>query len=272
MEEQKKMLEQEVRELEQIEKAAKQALKNAPKGCLRITKNKNTDQYYWRREPTDTEGRYIRKNEQELIKGLAQKDYAQKVLAILEPCIQRKRADIVESSAREKLQQVYDDLSAARQKLVIPYVYSDEEFVAMWEEEKKIEKVQKQRHANSFEIKTEIQTEKGEYVRSKSEKILADKLSLMQIPYAYELPLFLNGYGYINPDFTVLNKRTRKEYYWEHFGLMDEKEYCEKAIKKIESLGKNGIFPGKNLIMTFETKENPLNMKIAERLIEEYLL
>lgn len=108
-------------------------------------------------------------------------------------------------------------------------------------------------------------------MRSKSEKILADKLYMMGVPYVYEVPLYIKGYGYIKPDFTVLNKRTRREYYWEHLGMMDDKEYCEKAIKKIEGLERNDIFPGKKLILTYETKDHPLNIKIVEKLVKEYL-
>ena len=54
--------------------------------------------------------------------------------------------------------------------------------------------------------------------------------------------------------------------------MMDEKENCEKAIKKIECFEANGIYPGKQLILTYETQEHPLDSKIAERLIREYLL
>lgn len=54
--------------------------------------------------------------------------------------------------------------------------------------------------------------------------------------------------------------------------MMDDKEYCEKAIKKIETLEQNGIFAGVNLIMTYETKEHPLNVKVVDRLVEEFLM
>lgn len=122
-----------------------------------------------------------------------------------------------------------------------------------------------------IEDELEIITENGEKVKSKSEKILADKFKSMGIPYAYEQPVLLNGYGYVLPDFKILNKKTRKEYYWEHFGMMDDREYAEKTIKKIENYEKNGIFPGKNLIMTFETKQHPLSMRIVSENIEEFL-
>lgn len=108
-------------------------------------------------------------------------------------------------------------------------------------------------------------------MRSKSEKILADKLYAMNIPYVYEIPLYLRGYGDVRPDFMVLNKRTRKEYYWEHLGMMDDREYCEKTIRKIECYEKNGIFPGKNLLLTYETEMHPLNGRVVEEIIREYL-
>ena len=94
----------------------------------------------------------------------------------------------------------------------------------------------------------------------------------MNIPYHYEKPLHINGYRTIYPDYTVLNVRTRREYYWEHFGIMHQPDYCEKAIKKIESMQRNGIFIGDKLILTFESLNHPLNIRIVEGLIKKYLL
>ena len=50
----------------------------------------------------------------------------------------------------------------------------------------------------------EIYTERGERVRSKSEKIIADKLFLQNIPYHYERPIYLKGFGMVYPDFCCL--------------------------------------------------------------------
>lgn len=68
---------------------------------------------------------------------------------------------------------------------------------------------------NSFPVQSEIYTENNEHVRLKSEKIIADKLSLKGIPYKYEQALVLKE-KIVFPDFTVLNKRSREIYYWEH--------------------------------------------------------
>ena len=74
------------------------------------------------------------------------------------------------------------------------------------------------------------------------------------------------------PDFTCLNLRTREEYLWEHFGMMDDPEYALNAMGKLDVYEKNGIFLGKRLIVSRETVENPLNVKRIQNLAEEYLL
>lgn len=267
----KQVIAEELIEIEKIINIAEQDLKKAPIGTLRISKDKNREQYYWRTDPKDPKGKYIKKSEEKLIKDLAQKEYAQKVLKVLYPMRKRKKKQlqsIREQEIHKDLPEIYHKLSKSRQKLIKPYFYTQEQYIAKWEAEKK--RVKEQR-GKTYEFSSEIYTEKGECVRSKSEKILADKLYMMGIPYLYEVPLYIRGYGYIKPDFILLNKRTRKEYYWEHLGMMDDIEYCEKAIKKIEGFEKNGIFPGKNLILTYETKQHPLNTKIVEALVKEYL-
>ena len=123
-----------------------------------------------------------------------------------------------------------------------------------------------------YEGTAEIVTEKGERVRSKSEKILADYFYRNNILYQYEKPLYLKGYGTIYPDFTFLSKKTRKEIYWEHEGMMDKPEYAKSAVKKIESYQRNGIHLGERLILTFETELTVLNSQIVEELVEKYLV
>lgn len=123
-----------------------------------------------------------------------------------------------------------------------------------------------------YEGTAEIVTEKGERVRSKSEKILADYFYRNNILYQYEKPLYLKGYGTVYPDFTFLSKKTRKEIYWEHEGMMDKPEYAKSAVKKIESYQRNGIHLGERLILTFETELTVLNSQIVEELVERYLV
>ena len=251
-------------ELDKIIEHATNFLEKAPKGSLRITHNKGTVQYYLRSKPSDRVGTYIKKKEKKIIADLAQKDYEEKVLSLIrnqKAALER----IIATYEEEQLMKIYETMSEDRKKLVQPYIVSDEKFIQQWKQaEYKV--------AYDPDEGEGIYTENGEAVRSKSEKILADKFKLMNIPYHYEKPLYLHGYGEVHPDFTVLNKRTRKTYYWEHLGLMDNKDYSEKAIKKIETMEKNGIFPGDNLILTYETMTHHLNMRTVDLLIRKYLL
>ena len=112
-------------------------------------------------------------------------------------------------------------------------------------------------------------------MRSKSEKIIADKYYERGIPYKYEKPLLLRKQAKtitIRPDFTTLNKRTRIQRYHEHFGKMDDPQYARKALEKIRLYESNGIFIGEQLIITFESSEQPLDKREFELLIEKYLI
>ena len=46
---------------------------------------------------------------------------------------------------------------------------------------------------------------------------------------------------------------------------------AEKAIKKIVAYEKNGIFPGEDLILTYETRTSPIEQKVIMLLIQRYL-
>ena len=123
-------------------------------------------------------------------------------------------------------------------------------------------------HIESNHIESNhILTEQGEIVRSKSEKIIADKLSLTKIPYYYEVPICLNGFGFVRPDFTILNPYTLKEYYWEHLGMMSSPEYVDKALSKIELYTANGILPGRDLILSYESESHPVSTNYISTLI-----
>lgn len=156
-------------------------------------------------------------------------------------------------------------LHTQRQLLVTPVEPIWEKELAKWYDS--------EYHGKEFyEGTAEIVTEKGERVRSKSEKILTDYFYRNNILYQYEKPLYLKGYGTIYPDFTFLSKKTRKEIYWEHEGMMDKPEYAKSAVKKIESYQRNGIHLGERLILTFETELTVLNSQIVEELVEKYLV
>lgn len=297
MDEIQELLEKKMKDYDKLIEQIENWLRAAPEGKLRIVRKAKTDQYYLRKDPKNFSGVYLKKCESQLVRNLAQKDYFRKLL----PELIMSRRGIKKAAAfyrPDKEISVYETLPETRKKLVSPVSISDEDYAVLWKQKKQQEAELLRGRKASFSVgddlcsgqnkkqnnndgnlqhtvpnqENAIFTENGEIVRSKSEKIIADKLKLMGVCYLYEPALDLSGYGYVKPDFIVLNIRTRKEYYWEHLGMMEQTEYCEKAIKKIELYEKNGIYPGKQLILTFETNEHMLNIRVLEKLIREFLL
>ncbi len=263
MQEVYKKIDDRILKLKKIVQDKKKSLKKAPKGVLNVHSSKGRVQFYYKESSEVKERRYLKEKEKKLVKELCQKDYDQKVLSVAQ----------IELKALERLQKIYkgqvieevfENMNIHRQKHITPVYLPDDEFVKNWESVT-------YEHMYFSPGFPEYYTDKRERVRSKSEILIANALKNQGVPYRYEYPLYLEDYRTLHPDFMVLNIRTRKEMFWEHFGMMDNPEYAESAIKKIETYGKNGIFLGKNLIATFESKNNPLNIKMINLLIEQNL-
>lgn len=118
----------------------------------------------------------------------------------------------------------------------------------------------------------EIFTERGEQVRSKSEKIIADSLYRNGIPYRYEHPVYLRGMGVVHPDFICLHVKKRKEILWEHMGLMGDPKYCRRALKKEEMYIKNGYRSGIDIIYTRESSGYTISTKVIDQIIKDTFL
>lgn len=229
-----------------------------------LARSANTIQYQQKQK--DGTRVYIKKSNAALIKALAQKEYDQKILKTID-AEERRIRKFLNKYNPNSLLEVYDSMPEQKGIFVTKYELSDEEYAKMWEESKNnLGRIEPDEQLKELGLITE----KGEYVRSKSEKIIADTLTKNNINYVYELPLRLKGYGTVKPDFTVLNKRTRHEYVWEHFGMMDDSIYVKNAIKKIEQYGKSGYVQGRNFIATFESKEAPLNTVTINRVIQDF--
>ncbi len=207
---------------------------------------------------------YLNKGKGKLINQLAQKDYDARLEQVLKKRIKQLQA-ILKDYKDNEIEMIEQKLHCERKKLIKPIVLSTTQYVAEWEAKEYCKK-------EFWEETPEIYTEKGERVRSKSEKIIADKFFIMGIPYRYEEPVFLKGMGTIHPDFKVLNVRTKQEFYWEHLGKMDDEEYAGEALFRIEIYEKNHILLGRDLIVTYETKDRPLNIRLVEEKIREFLL
>ena len=83
-------------------------------------------------------------------------------------------------------------------------------------------------------------TERGELVRSKSEWIIADKLHAASIDYQYEQPLVLAGIERF-PDFTIVDDDSGSTWYWEHNGMLSDKDYLKRWERKLAAYREQGI-------------------------------
>lgn len=242
-------------------------LKNAPNGTLYTRHNHNSVQYYCKYGAEKE--RYLKKTEKELVKQLAQKDYANKMIKFAMERVQALETNMLMYD-RDEIVKFHEKLSKERQLLITPFVMSTDDYAELWL--KKNRNIASKSNPYPLDIDSGIATEQGELVRSKSEKIIADKLYMMNVPYVYECKLTLKGNKHVYPDFTVLNRNTRKEFYWEHFGMMHESEYVLNAIKKISTYRKNDIYEGDKLLITQETSTCFIDVKELEGLIKKFFL
>lgn len=110
---------------------------------------------------------------------------------------------------------------------------------------------------------------KGEYVRSKSEALIAQFLFENKIPYRYENIHNIAGHN-IATDFTVMHPLTRQIKLWEHFGRCDDPKYQPSIPFKMDKYIRAGYLPGKDLILTFEDSKNPLSYHDVQLIIKEH--
>lgn len=237
-------------------------LQNSPSGNLRVQPHKKSFQYYIITALGDTKGTYLPRKDIRKARAIAQRDYNAAAAAILKKDI-TTLDNFLAAFHPEELGNAFTGLHPGRRVLVAPAREPDEDYIARW------------RHlpytGKPFEINApEHHTASGVRVRSKSEIIIADALDRADIPYRYEYPTSVKGWGTLYPDFTCLDVRTRKEIIWEHFGLMDDPNYAEIAIQKIARYAASGYTLGKDLIATFESGSTPLSAKQVQNYIKAY--
>jgi hypothetical protein len=165
--------------------------------------------------------------------------------------------------------QIFAKLNKLRRPLIHPASIPTQDFVELWQN---VEYPRKPFSEDDYELFTS----QNERVRSKSEIMIADTLHRLNIPYRYEFPIeIITEKGIrrtFHPDFICLNLRTRQEFIWEHFGKMDDAEYASSAAQKLKLYERNGIFPGKNLIISMESSTSPLSSNLVEKAAKQYLL
>lgn len=250
-----------------LKRAIKQAEKDGefPEGRLRVSKTAGRVRYYEVTEKNDTKGKYLSKKEQlSRVKQLAQKDYNKQFLKTVKIELNMLEGLLLKYN-KNQAEESYNNLSIERKQLVTSYIQPDNLYAKEWQS--KIFK------SNPYKPEKKIfDTKRGEKVRSKSEAIIADMLYDMRIPYRYEYPVRIYNGKIKYPDFTLLKIKTREVIYFEHFGRMDEEGYRIDTMEKMDEYRTSGIYPGKNLIFTYETDAKPLDIKGTRRMLADIFM
>jgi len=218
-----------------------------------------------RQDSTEKTGKYIPKSETSTIKQYLQKAYDEKILKLVSQEIQcLKRLLGNSENSVNNIQRAHSNFPQEVKNFITPIDVADEDYIRSWlsipYEGKAIP-----------EYLPILETNRRERVRSKSELNIANALAEQGIPYKYECPLQLSNGMIIYPDFTVLDVKRRKVWYWEHRGMMDDKDYARNSVQKMKSYMQNGFFLGSELIITEETSTNPLGTNEIKAVISKYL-
>ena len=227
-------------------------------GKLWATHGKKRDRYY-----IFDKGKKVclRANEIDIARDMSQQEYENRLIQIMTEIIDcAKKLDRL--IAVEPLKRAFESLSPAKKKLVRSPFPTDEELAQIWLAQP----------GNKYTKRAEeliCPAINGKMYRSKSEATIADYLDENNIAFKYENELVLsNGITYY-PDFTIYMPATRREIIWEHFGMMDDMDYRNKAFLKIRKYEANGLFRHDSFIWTFETGRFPLDTKSIRKMAQE---
>ena len=212
---------------------------------------------------------YLGKDKQEEIKMLAKKAHYTRMLSAarkerdqIRKCIKTLSSD----AGITDIDDVYPSLDKEIRRTEGPFNITDDGYVSKWL--KKYNYLRDRKELNG-----QNKTLKGEYVKSKSEVIIADRLTYYGIPYVYEVTTATDPFFDMSkPDFFILNKRTKEEFFWEHLGKMGDPKYAVRNQIKMEQFAQQGIIMGKNLIVSIESGERPLSTEYVDSVIKSILL
>lgn len=216
----------------------------------------------------DNDGiKYLGKSKKDEIQNLSQKRYnaqlvkkAEQEKKQIEKCLEILKPDA-------DIETVFDSMPEALKPYITANEKTDLGYAQRWQKEK-VAQARRLKEGDGFS------TMRGDVVRSKSEVIIADRLFKAGIPYRYEVifPMKFEDLTYVYPDFQILKTSTKEVFFWEHLGMMDDPKYANGQIKKISGYARSGYILGKSLILTFESKERPLDTFCVDGLIETFLL
>lgn len=114
-----------------------------------------------------------------------------------------------------------------------------------------------------------VKANSGRWHESKDEVLIDNALLAHGLQVRYEPELKL-GTEIVYPDFQIMNPKTGKTIYWEHFGMMDSPTYLKRNLPKLNNYIWNGYYPGVNFIATFMGGDYRFDSQLIETIIEYF--
>ena len=258
---------------EQLEKLKKEIAKldnfinNCPDDKL-IMRHQQNGSYKYAVKKKDEDGvlrqHYLNRNQMQQAELLAKRDYA----IACKKDKQNEKWFIEQTLAHENRESDAKKLLLSKPgiaQLVVPMLKVHDDYVTEWQN---ADYVRSTFHPEHLIVPTLVP---DLYVRSKSEEIITNFLVQKSIPFRYEEVNKIGKYE-LCPDFTCMNPRTHEIFYLEHYGKVDDPGYMADQKWREELYRKIGVYPWKNLLITTEAENQPLDVRWLEQIVNYYLL
>lgn len=110
-------------------------------------------------------------------------------------------------------------------------------------------------------------TSKGVWTRSKGEVLVIERYDALNIPYHYDEVIELEDGVFRSPDI-IAARADRRLIYHEHAGYQTD-DYQQGLLEKLQLYAAAGIYLGVNLILTFDDENGGINLPLVDALIRD---
>ncbi len=239
-------------------KYLEKAISQMPEGSIHVTGNKSRLYTY---QYVDGNRVYLGNENEGLKKDLIQKEYLKNFLGEIEKIHEILAVSVKKLQDMKKLPSALERMAPDKRALVTPFKMADA----------KDPKWSRTNAGKADKSTHPYKTAKGDWVRSKTEVIIADMLFMLGVPYIYECRITIRGKIY-EPDFYILNCLTGRVVIWEHLGMMDDPSYLARNSQKIMDYLSAGLIFGKDLIFSTESESDKLRTEVIRKMIDDYCL
>ena len=232
---------------EKMKRKYEKEVKALPKGSLYAREKRGVKEFYYVEKKTRKRTYISKRNLDRLDKVKKSKQYS--------VCLKRIEENI---KVEQLFLRKYQSINMYEINEELPAVYRLVEDLVS-----KPNCMKKQQNLIRFDGTVMHTTISGLNVRSKSEVLIADRLTAEGIEFEYEKELILldsdGKFKKVLPDFSFPSAKG-EEFYWEHFGLLKDPHYRRKAFDKLMLYAQNGILPGVNLFITADSLDGGIDV------------